>query len=109
MKAHLIDTHLVPKSRSSAKVKVRYQGHVSQKMGVSGASVLQKHILFYMDSWLSTLLYRNANSCCLRRDLFALTAEHLDDNVHVGKQQVAWMKYCSEYWLKSHQGKAPFA
>ena len=34
MKAHLIDIHLVPRSRSSAKVKVKYQGHVSQKMGV---------------------------------------------------------------------------
>ena len=45
MKAHLIDTHLlVP--RSSAKVKVKYQGHVSQKMGVSGALVFHKHILF---------------------------------------------------------------
>ena len=40
MKAHLIDTHLlVPRSRSSAKVKVKYQGHDSQKMGVSGALV----------------------------------------------------------------------
>ena len=38
MKAHLIDTHLlVPRSRSSAEVKVKYQGHVSQKMGVLGA------------------------------------------------------------------------
>ena len=40
MKAHLIDTHLlVPQSRSSAKVKVKYQGHVSQKVRVSGALV----------------------------------------------------------------------
>ena len=47
MKAHLIDTHLlVPRSRSFAKVKVKYQGHVSQKMGVSGALVCHKHILF---------------------------------------------------------------
>ena len=47
MKAHLIDTHLlVSRSRSSAKVKVKYQGHVSQKMGVSGALVSHKHILF---------------------------------------------------------------
>ena len=46
MKAHLIDTHLlVPRSRSSAKVKVNY--HVSQKMGVSGALVFHKHILFF--------------------------------------------------------------
>ena len=47
MKAHLIDTHLlVPRSRSFAKVKVKYQCHVSQKMGVSGALVFHKHILF---------------------------------------------------------------
>ena len=46
MKAHLIDTHLlVP--RSSAKVKVKYQSHVSQKMGVSGALVFHKHILLF--------------------------------------------------------------
>ena len=47
MKARLINTHLlVPRSRSSAKVQVKYQGHVSQKMGVSGALVFHKHILF---------------------------------------------------------------
>ena len=45
MKAHLIDKHLLL-PRSSAKVKVKYQGHVSQKMGVSGAFVFHKHILF---------------------------------------------------------------
>ena len=48
MKEHLIDTHLlVPRSRSSAKVKVKYQGRVSQKMGVSGAFMFHKHILFF--------------------------------------------------------------
>ena len=46
MKAHLIDAHLlVPLSRSSAKVKIKYQGHLSQKMGVLGALVFHKHIL----------------------------------------------------------------
>ena len=35
---------LIPRSRSSAKVKVKYQGHVSQKMSVSGALVFHKHI-----------------------------------------------------------------
>ena len=51
MKAHLIDTHLlVQRSRSSANVKVKYQGHVSQKMGVSGALLFHKHILFLMKS-----------------------------------------------------------
>ena len=50
MRAHLIDKHLlVPRSRSSAKVKVKYQGHVSQKMGVSGALVFHKYILFVFD------------------------------------------------------------
>ena len=48
MKAHLIDTHLlVPRSKSSAKVNVNYQGHVSQKRDVSGAFVFHKHILFF--------------------------------------------------------------
>ena len=43
MKAHLINTHLlVPRSRPSAKVKVKYQGHVF----VSGAfSVSQTHFV----------------------------------------------------------------
>ena len=47
MNTHLIDTHLlVPRSRLSAKVKVKYQGHVSQKMGVSGGlSVSQTHLV----------------------------------------------------------------
>ena len=39
---------LIMRSRSSAKVKVKYQGHVSQKMGVSGALVFDKHILFFL-------------------------------------------------------------
>ena len=48
MKAHLNDTHLLV-SRSSAKVKVKYQGHVSQKMGVSGGiSVSQTHLVFFL-------------------------------------------------------------
>ena len=48
MKAHLMDTNLlIPRSRSCAKVKVKYQGHVSQKIGVSGALVFHKHILFH--------------------------------------------------------------
>ena len=53
MKAHLIDTHLLPpRSRSSAKVKVKYRGHVSQKMGVLGALVFHKHILLYLYSYI---------------------------------------------------------
>ena len=49
MKAHLIDTHLlVPRSRSSTKVEVKYKGYISQKMAFSGAFVFHKHILFFV-------------------------------------------------------------
>ena len=35
MKAYLINMHLlVPRSRSAAKVKVKYKGYISQKMAV---------------------------------------------------------------------------
>ena len=48
MKAHLINMHLlVPRSRSSAVVKVKYKGYISQKMAVSGAFMFHKHILFF--------------------------------------------------------------
>ena len=43
MKESLIDTHLLV-SRSSAKVKVKYQSHISQNMVVLGASVFYRHI-----------------------------------------------------------------
>ena len=47
MKAYLINMYLlVPRSRSSAKVKVKYKGYISQKMGVLGAFMFHKHILF---------------------------------------------------------------
>ena len=46
MKAYLIMHLLVPRSRSSAKVKVKYKGYISQKMAVSGAFVFHKRILF---------------------------------------------------------------
>ena len=48
MKAYLINMHLlVPKSRSSAKVKVKYKDYISQKMAVLGAFVFHKHIFFF--------------------------------------------------------------
>ena len=60
MKAHHIDTHLlVPRSKSSAKVKVKYQGHVSQKMDVSGALVFHKHIWFPFFTKLFTFSLTN--------------------------------------------------
>ena len=46
MKAYLINMFpLVPRSRSCAKVKVKYKGYISQKMAFSGAFVFHKHIL----------------------------------------------------------------
>ena len=47
MEAHLINTHLlVPRSGSSAKVNIKYQGHISQKMGfIGGISVSQTHLV----------------------------------------------------------------
>ena len=58
MKAHLIDTHLLlPRSRSCAKVKVKYNGHVSQMMGVSGALEFHKHILFSPKCWFLAVLF----------------------------------------------------
>ena len=48
MKAYLINMHqLVPRSRSSAKVKVKYKGYISQKMAVSRAFGFHKHILLF--------------------------------------------------------------
>ena len=46
MKAYFINMHLlVPRSRSYAKVKVKYKGYICQKMAVSGAFVFHKHKL----------------------------------------------------------------
>ena len=50
MKAYLIHMHLlVPRSRSSAKFKVKCKGYISQKMAFSGAFMFHKHILFSTD------------------------------------------------------------
>ena len=63
MKAHLIDTHLlVQRSRSPAKVKVKYQDHVSEKMGVSGVLVFHKHILFFFFLYIPILPCQNDGS-----------------------------------------------
>ena len=49
MMAYLIKMHLlVPTSRSSAKVKVKYEGYISQKMAVSGAFMFHKQYFSFM-------------------------------------------------------------
>ena len=64
MKAHLINTHLlVPRSRSSAKVKVKYQGLVSQKIGVlGGISLSQTHLVFNLCYFLKTLKEKSSEN-----------------------------------------------
>ena len=60
MKAYLTNMHLlVPRSRSSAKVKVKYKGYISQKMAVSGAFVFHKHILSQLYfKWVILVLFK---------------------------------------------------
>ena len=48
MKAYLINMHLlIPRSRSFAKVEVKYKGYISQKMAVRGIRVSQTHLVFF--------------------------------------------------------------
>ena len=67
MKAYLINMHLlVPRSRSSAKVKVKYKGHISQEFAVSGAFVFHKHVLFFLGSlkgWFGIRLKKIEEQC----------------------------------------------
>ena len=99
MKAHLIDTHLlVPRSRSSAKVKVKYQGNVSQKMGVSGALVFHKHILFSSSNALT--LYHTI-----------LTFNDPEEEVFVGKGENASNQhflFFPQCFLLHHREKSSF-
>ena len=50
MKAYLINMHLlVPRSRSSAKVKVKYKGFISQKKGrFGGIRVSKTHFVYVL-------------------------------------------------------------
>ena len=67
MKAHLINTSLlVPKSRSSAKVKVKYKGYISQKNGhFGGIHVSQTHLAI-------TYKLSSTNVFNLDRSMFSL-------------------------------------
>ena len=55
MKAYLIDTHLlVLRSISSAKVNVKYQGHISEKVAISeGISV--SHAQFFLVKFITSV------------------------------------------------------
>ena len=52
----------------SFKVKVKYQGYISQKMAVSGALVFHKHILLYFErntasEWLKRMVLPFIRCC----------------------------------------------
>ena len=63
MKAYLINMHLlVPRSRSFAKVKVKYKGYISQKMAVSGGiRVSQTHLIYI--SVITEYIYLKLRVC----------------------------------------------
>ena len=59
MKAYLINMHLlVTRSRSSAKVKVKYKDYISQKNGLFGSIVFHKYILFFMETYEICRVFR---------------------------------------------------
>ena len=67
---------LVPSSRSSVKVKVRYQGHNFQKMAVAGAFVFHEHILLFFYflgqerfTSMTRVYYKDAHACIVMFDL----------------------------------------
>ena len=68
MKACLINMHLlVPRSRSCAKVKVKYKGYIFQKIVVLGAFMFHKHILLFwclqmLSIWTSLKIFRLVRS-----------------------------------------------
>ena len=59
MKAHLINTHLLV-SRSSAKVKVKYKGYISQKIAVWGHSCFTNTSCFFFK--MTPVLFQGAVS-----------------------------------------------
>ena len=93
MKAYLINM-LVPRSRSSEKVKVKYKGYISQKMAISGPFVFHKHILFELS------LMRVRHFCMLQKiQIFSLLPKEkildvtlkafADDKLSVAKMTIS--------------------
>ena len=58
MKAYLINMHLlVPRSRSSAKVKVKYKGYISQKNGHFGGIRVSQTVLVSVFFFLVEVIF----------------------------------------------------
>ena len=109
MKAHLIDTHLlVPRSRSPAKVKVKYQGHICKKKNgcFGGISVSQTHFVYYhfqkylpASEFLQNVVYINlqlSDEDRVSRDTHYHTIPTYNDSEeggfgkHCGKRRKCW-------------------
>ena len=92
MKAYLINMHLlVPSSRSSAKVKVKYKSNISQKMAVSGAFVFHKHIFFFCRLHVLTI-WTGLKSHCL----LTFPKLHISDSERACRQQFLDMMKVAE-------------
>ena len=70
---------LVPRSRSSAKVKVKYKSYISQKMAVSGAFVFHIHILLDLE-FLVIFSFLTPNTCITKH----INLELINSNVTRG-------------------------
>ena len=92
MKAYLIDMHLlVPRSRSSAKVKVKYKGYIYQKMAVFGAFVFDKHILFFC-----LFVFEDLFLLCIQNNIHDIIREyHTRHSSYDGRYSIIWM-----FWKK---------
>ena len=79
MKAYLTNIHLlVPRSRSSAKVKVKYTGYISQEMAISEAFMFHKHDLVQLEFILLSRVYLiSLIVICVKR--------------HCGKRRKCWL------------------
>ena len=78
MTEHLINTHLlVLRSRSSVKLKVIYQGYISQKIAVSGAFVFHKYILFSIALLLRNLISKFITCVQCQNVLFVYEEKHI--------------------------------
>ena len=81
---------LVPRSRSSSKVKVKYKGYFFQKMAVSGAFLFHKHILLCFrcgDKWTGVRC-ETENSELSRKYLYFMVY------FYVVSMYLHWMKIC---------------
>ena len=82
---------LVPRSRSSAKVKVKYKGYISQQMAVLGALVFYKQMGFFVGFFFFFFLLKSKPSLGCIQELYCLVCL----SVHV---LVSQPLFCRHYF-----------